>query len=767
LALALGAWIAWPLPAGLIAPPQAPSFTLADRHGLVLRVTRAPDGRLARWLPLSEMDPKILQAFLALEDRRFYEHGAMDWRATLRAARDNLRAGHVVSGASTITMQLARLLRPGASGRTWGAKVLQVLWALRLERHLAKQTILQQYLNRVPLGQGTIGVAAAARLYFDASATELSLAQATLLAGLAGAPSTDNPFVSPGRAHMRRARALVRVRDVGYATAPELARAAAEPLLPQRSAAPFLAPHFTSRLLTWSDDRGESLDGVRRTSLDLNLQTRVEAEVRHTVQVMRERGVEQAAAVVLDNRTGEILAWVGSPNFWADSVGQVDMVVSPRQPGSALKPFLYALAFDRGHTPASVLADIPHTYETPTGPYRPRNYDRAFHGPVRAREALASSYNVPAIELTDRVGVASLLRTLQLVGFASLDRTADYYGLGLALGNGDVTLLELANAYRVLANGGVWHPYQWLAAPSGGRADSEAGRRVISPLAAALVLDVLSDPVARIPGFGLDTPFDFPFPVAVKTGTSRHFTDNWAVGTTSGFTVAVWVGNFSGRPMNDVSGVAGAGPLLHRVIVLTAQSYAPGALPPPPSVGAVPVTICQLSGLRATPGCPAMVEWFVPGTEPARMCDWHRDGRVHLPPEYAEWAEQTGSRSDVALTGQQETPVKAAVPRAADEGASAAPSAHGEPFRILSPEEGDKYRIPPGIEARYATIALRAAGGTGAIRWWIDGRPTPTTRWQLVPGTHTIRAVTASGDSAEVRIAVEWGVGATSPALVP
>src|SRR5260370_36878259 len=161
---------------------------------------------------------------------------------------------------------------------------------------------------------------------------------------------------------------------------------------------------------------------------------------------MRERGVEQAAAVVLDNRTGEIRAWVGSPSFWADSVGQVDMVVSPRQPGSALKPFLYALAFDRGHTPASVLADIPHTYETPTGPYRPRNYDRAFHGPGRAREALASSYNVPVIELTDRVGVASLLRTLHPVGFASLARTADYYGLGLALGNRDVPLRALADA---------------------------------------------------------------------------------------------------------------------------------------------------------------------------------------------------------------------------------------------------------------------------------------------------------------------------------
>ena len=752
LGLVLSAWVAWPLPAGLLAPAPALSFTLADRHGLVLRTTHAPDGSLVRSLPLPEMDPKILQAFLALEDRRFYEHGAVDWRATFRAARDNLRTGHVVSGASTITMQLARLLRPAAGGRTWGAKLLQVLWALRLERHLTKQTILEQYLNRVPLGQGTIGVAAAARLYFDASATHLSLAQAALLAGLARAPSTANPFVSAERARTRRGRALIRMRDAGYAAGPELAWAADEPLIPRRSAAPFLAPHYTSRLLAWSDERGESLDGLQRTSLDLALQTRLEAEVRHTVQVLRERGVEQAAVVVLDNRTGEILAWVGSPDFWADSAGQVDMVVSPRQPGSALKPFLYALAFDRGYTPASVIADIPHTYETPSGPYRPRNYDRAFHGPVRAREALASSYNVPAIELTDRVGTASLLRTLQLAGFASLARGADYYGLGLALGNGDVTLLELANAYRMLANGGIWRPYRWWVVPGGVPTDSEGDRPVVSPRAAAIVLDVLNDPVARIPGFGLDTPFDFPFPVAVKTGTSRHFTDNWAVGTTGGFTVAVWVGNFSGRPMNDVSGITGAGPLLHRAIVLTAQSHAPGALPSPASVGAVPVAICRLSGLRATPECPGMLEWFVPGTEPARPCDWHRGGGVHLPAEYAEWAEQTGTRPDVEQAAQQEAPVKV----------STLWPAGREPLRILSPQDGDKYRIPPGVEARYATIALRAAGGAGAIRWWIDGRPASTTRWQLAPGTHVIRAVTASGDSDEVRIAVEPGVGATS-----
>ncbi len=763
LALGLGAWVAWPLPADLVAPTPAPSFTLVDRHGLALRTTRAPDGSLARWLPLSEMDPKILQAFLALEDRRFYEHGGIDWRAVLRAVRDNMRAGHVVSGASTITMQLARLLRPAAGGRTWGAKLLQVLWALRLEHHLTKQSILEQYLNRVPLGQGAIGVAAGARLYFDASASELSLAQAGLLAGLARSPSTDNPFVSPERAQRRRARALLRLRDAGYAAAAEVARAFAEPLVPQRSVAPFLAPHFTSRLLAWSDERGESLDGVRRTSLDLSLQTGLEAEVRHTVHVMHDRGVEQAAAVVLDNRTGEILAWVGSPNFWADSVGQVDMVVSPRQPGSALKPFLYALALDRGYTPASVIADVPRTYETPTGPYRPRNYDRSFHGPVRVREALASSYNVPAVELTDRVGAASLLRTLQLAGFASLDRSADYYGLGLALGNGDVTLLELANAYRALENGGVWRPYRWWTVLSREQADTEVSRRVVSPPAAALVLDILSDATARLPGFGLDTPFDFPFAVAVKTGTSRHFTDNWAVGTTGGFTVAVWVGNFSGRPMEGVSGVTGAGPLLHRAVMLTAQHYAPGALPSPGSVGAMAVKICRLSGLRATPECSGMVEWFVPGTEPAHACDWHRGGNIRLPGQYAEWAEQTGFQSAAARTGQFEARVDSVAPGAADAGLSARASDDHEAFRIVSPQDGDKYRIPPGVESRYATIALRAAGGAGAIRWWIDGRPALTTRWQIVPGAHTIRAVTTHGDSDEVRIAVESGVGANPP----
>jgi penicillin-binding protein 1C len=247
----------------------------------------------------------------------------------------------------------------------------------------------------------------------------------------------------------------------------------------------------------------------------------------------------------------------------------------------------------------------------------------------------------------------------------------------------------------------------------------------VSPAAAALVLDILSDPVARIPGFGVHTPFDFAFPVAIKTGTSRHFTDNWAVGATGEFTVAVWVGNFSGQPMKQVSGLTGAGPLLQRAIFAVARRYPPGVLPEPRAAGAVAVRICLLSGLRAIPGCPSMTEWFVPGTEPTAACDWHRKGRIVLPPEYAEWAAQNGMTVPIVAAG----------------------------FRIVAPLEGDVYRMMPEVDARYATIALRTQGSV-ARQWLVDGRAVSGERWVPVPGRHVIRAVSAAGDTAVVTIEV-------------
>ena len=733
-AAALIVWLSRPLPAGML-DTGAQAVTLQDRFGRELRTTRAPDGSRGGWLGLAEMDADLLAAFVAAEDHRFYRHGGVDPRAAGRAAWANLKAGRIVSGGSTITMQVARMLRPTA--RSWAGKAGQVLWALRLERHLGKQAILEQYLNRVPLGQGAVGVEAAAALYFGTGADNLSLGQAALLAGLARAPSSDNPLVSPERARRRRDQALSRIVGLGFAPAIAAERARVEPLLERRRAAPFLAPHFTTRILNWAERDGTAAHGTWRTSIDLSLQTELEREVGHAVETLADRGARHAAAVVLDNRSGEILAWVGSPDFWADTAGQVDMVLSARQPGSALKPFLYALAFDRGWTPASILPDIARVYQTGIGPYRPRNYDRRFHGPVRAREALASSYNVPAVELASRLGVGSLLQVLRGAGFASLGRSSDHYGLGLALGNGDITLLEMSNGFRGLVNLGVWRPYTWRA----GSPDQapEPGRPFATERSAALVLDILADPVARIPGFGIETPLDFPFAVAAKTGTSRHFTDNWAVGATGGFTVAVWVGNFNGRPMDGVSGVSGAGPLLHRAVLLTARRYPPGSLPDPRASGAVAATVCRLSGLRPGASCPVAPEWFGPGKAPTDTCTWHRaEGGVELPVEYAEWAEQS------------EVPP---LPRAA--GASAPVRASAAGFQIVSPREGDVYRLSPGVESRYATVALRAAGAGADVRWMVDGVPHQSGRWSLQPGRHRFRAISATGDSAEVTVRVE------------
>ena len=751
-AAAVAAWILWPLPNGLVAPDPSPGLTLQDRHGLALRTTRAGDGSRMRWLRMEQIDPDLLIAFLAVEDRRFYEHSGVDTRAVGRALRDNLRAGRVRSGASTITMQLARLLHPRPAGREralW-SKAGEALWALRLERHLSKQEILEQYLNRVHLGEAATGVGAAADVYFGASASELSLGQAAMLAGLAHAPARDNPLASPRRARARRSAALARIRARGSASAAEVLRADAEPVAAPGERGRFLAPHFTARALSWARDSAAlGTAGSVRTSLDLDLQEAAETEVRLTVEQLADRGVRHAAAVVLDNATGEVLAWVGSPDFWADSAsGQTDMVVSPRQPGSALKPFLYGLAFDRGFTPASVLPDVARSYVTTRGiAYQPRNYDRRFHGPVRAREALASSYNVPAVELVEQLGAGALLNTLRLAGFSSLSRSAEHYGLGLALGNGDVTLLELANGYRALANGGAWRPYRWRPVAPGEH--DEGPRRVMSAAAAALVLDILADPAARIPGFGVETPFEFPFPVAVKTGTSRHFSDNWAVGVTAGFTVAVWAGNFSGEPMDGVSGVTGAGPLLHRIVSLAARRRAPGVLPAPSQLGARALEVCRVSGLRAGARCPRATEWVQPGAAHPGPCDWHdHDGRLTLPAEYAEWQGSAAAARPVPAP-----PPPARRTLAAATGRRPADSA----FRIVSPRDGDRYAAPPGVPAEYATVALRAAGAPAgaAVEWTVDGAPVAGGRLRLVPGRHTVRARTPRGDSAAVTVTVE------------
>ncbi|MEZ4471213.1 MAG: transglycosylase domain-containing protein [bacterium] len=479
----------------------------------------------------------------------------------------------------------------------WG-KAKEALWALRLERALSKDAILEQYINRAPFGHGTVGLEAAARLYLGRPARCLTLAQTALLVGIPRAPSRNNPFTDLPRARTRQREVLTQLHETGVIDAATLAEALAEPIQIQRREVVFAAPHFTA----WALAR-DPAPGDVQTTLDLDLQHAVEDAIASTLPALRDRAVQHAAVVVLDNPTGDILAWAGSPDFFAADEGQVDMVVGLRQPGSTLKPFVYGLGLEAGFNAASHLPDLPLYFPTGLGDYRPRNYDRTFHGWVRLREALANSYNVPAVWMAHQLGPAVVLDRLRAVGFESLDRSATYYGLGLALGNGEVRLLELASAYRALANGGLASPPRWQpGAPAGEPV------RVMPAGVAHLLADILADPVARAPAFGRHSPLELPFPAAAKTGTSTDFTDNWTVGFTTAVTVAVWVGNFDGRPMEGVSGITGAGRLWNRVMRAASRRRPAGELS---HQGLRRATLC-LDDVPAEACARPFEEWFRP-----------------------------------------------------------------------------------------------------------------------------------------------------------
>ena len=563
-------WVGWAaFPTALLAPETVQGHRVFDRHGRLLRETLGVEGR-STWRSLAASSPWIAPAFVAIEDRRFYEHGGVDPQGIARAVWSNLRAGAFVAGGSTLTQQVVKRVRP--QPRTLWGKLHEAVLAWRLERVASKPQILEQYVNRAPFGHGAVGIEAAAQQYFDTSADRLSLAQVALLVGIPRAPSLNNPWADPARARRRQRVVLAALEATGAITPAQHAEARAEPVQWLAPRARFLAPHWTTWVLAQ-----DPVPGAVPTTLDLDLQTEVQAAVQMTLRALAERHVQQAAVVVLHTPTGEVLAWQGRADFFDPGEGQVDMVTRRRQPGSTLKPFVYSLALESGLSPETLLPDLPLFFPTALGDYRPRNYDRRFHGWVSLRAALANSYNVPAVWMAHQVGVGAVLRRLQAVGFASLDRPAEHYGLGLALGNGEVRLIELANAYRALANHGRWRPWRWRRdVPAG--ATAVEGHQAIEPKVADQLTAILADPVARVPAFGQHNVLTLPFPVAAKTGTSTDWTDNWTVGYTAAITVAVWVGNFDGVPMQGVSGITGAGPLFRRVMRAAAARYPAEAL---------------------------------------------------------------------------------------------------------------------------------------------------------------------------------------------
>ncbi|MCS7222143.1 MAG: penicillin-binding protein 1C [Anaerolineae bacterium] len=602
-----------------------------DRNGILLGEFWDEGRRY--WVPLDRIAPALRAATIATEDKTFYTNPGVDWAAIVRAVLQNTAEGEIVSGASTITQQLARNIAftyEERISRSLDRKMREAALAQELTSRFSKDEILEMYLNVVYYGHLAYGAEAAARTYFGKSAAELTLAESALLAALPQSPAELDPLV-PGnleRAKARQGLVLALMARNRMITPEEAAAAYAEPLHFRTESAPEIAPHFlvyVRQLLEAQYGKNVVARGGLTviTTLDARLQQIAQETVRRHVEAVRERyNLTNAALVALKPGTGEILAMVGSIDFYSQEIdGQVNVTIRPRQPGSAIKPVLYALAFTRGFSPASLVWDIPSQFPLDNGTvYEPRNYDGKFHGPVRLRQALANSYNVPAVKLLDQVGVPAMLEMARAMGIRGLNQPPSHYGLSLTLGGGEVTLLDLTTAYATLANAGGYVPPVAIlrVADRAGRVivtyEPPAPQPVLDPRVAYLVSSILSDNEARIPMFGANSPLRLSRPAAVKTGTTTDWKDNWTVGYTPYLAVGVWAGNNSGAPMRHTTGLTGAAPIWHDFMeavfadpTLEAVVRRPDEpLDFPRPEGLVEAPICDLMSLNFGPDCPVM-----------------------------------------------------------------------------------------------------------------------------------------------------------------
>jgi penicillin-binding protein 1C len=639
--------LAVPYPVERLSPDAGGPLVILDRRGEVLRRVPAEDGRPGReaWVPLERIRSHAVLALVQSEDERFFEHAGVDPVGLARAVLLNLREGRLGYGGSTITMQLMRMVHNPGEPRTLANKIEEAVLALRLERSMDKRDILEHYLNRAYFGRGAHGIEAAARTYFGKPAAALGTGEATLLGVLPRGPSFYDPIRHPERVVARRDHVLALMEARGVIAPAEAARARAGIVEPALHASEFFAPHFADWVVGGLPPEVRRRGGTVTTTLDLELQRRLEHRLREHVAGLAPGGLGQAGLVVLDTATGEVLAMVGSPDF-QDADGQLNITTRRRHPGSALKPFVYALALEAGASPASIAYDIRDVESR----YEVARVTQPERGPVRLREALAGSYNLAAIHVLEQVGEERLVTRLRQAGVGDLPGDPADYGLRLALGATRVRLVDLAAGYGFLARGGtVTRPagVRSVELSGGGswRPPATAERRVFSEEVSWLVLDMLADPEARRPMFGQELPVDdMPFRVAFKTGTSRGFSDTVAVGVTGQITVAAWAGNFDGRPTEGLVAMDAAAPLVREGMMLAARGRKL-TLPERPGT-LVSARICPLSGKLAGPDCPhGKLEHFAPGTVPAATCDWHeRHGEevaVRYPAEIARWAART------------------------------------------------------------------------------------------------------------------------------
>jgi 1A family penicillin-binding protein len=805
-----------PSPDALITRSSPDTTKILDRNGnLLFEVLDPRAGRRTR-VRLEDLPAHLLQAVVAVEDANFYEHPGVDVVGVTRAAVQALRAGQLVSGGSTITQQLARellLSQIERESRSFARKAREMFLALRLTQSYSKATVLEMYLNEIYFGQLAYGVEAAAQTYFGKPARELDLAESALLAGIVQAPSAYDPLVNLDAALARQQVVLGLMVKQGKLTQTEADLARVEPLhfVAGRSASAMLrAPHFVSYVLALLETRygAEMVNRgglVVTTTLDLDLQRQAEEAIRQQLAELarqtRDEGspdfnLHNAALVALDPPTGEILTMVGSASYWDAGIdGAVNVSLASRQPGSAIKPVTYAAAFANGLTPASVFNDVPTTFITREGqPYAPQNYDRLWHGPISLRQALATSSNMVAVRVLDRIGLPAMMEAARALGISTLDEP-DRFGLALTLGGGEVRLLELTAAYAAFANAGIAMPPKAILSVRQGGAGAlmsggapQGGTRAVSPQVAYLVANILSDDAARMPAFGEGSLLQLSRPAAAKTGTTTDFRDNWTLGFTPDLAVGVWAGNANNEPMVHSSGITGAAPIWHSFMEAALRDRPALAFARP--AGLVDAEVCESSGLLATADCARRhLEVFMVGATPVQYDDTYRrltldagsgllwtEGcrgprreqvvRV-LPDEALSWGAQQG-------INQPPTAFCDGRPAGDTIQTVTGHKVPGEARVALSvafPDEGAVIAISPQIPAAMQQLELtaRAEVAMRQVTITVDGaaiatlsRPPYRAIWQLTPGDHLVRAVGldaygAALDSPPVAFRVETG----------
>jgi 1A family penicillin-binding protein len=764
---------------------RSPSLRITDRNGRLLYEVLPPDSGRHAVISLDRLPTCMKQATLAAEDENFYQNSGVDMEGILRAFWINLQGGETLAGGSTITQQVARslLLSDESSQRTLRRKLREALLAWQLARKYSKDEILALYLNQTYYGSFAYGVEAASQTYFGRPAADLSLPECALLAGLPQAPSLYNPFSNPEGALKRQQVVLGLMKKDGFISQADYQQAQQSPLSYNQSPFPINAPHFVWMVKDQVDslfesgqlDRNASL--VVRTTLDLDIQRIAEAAIARQIARFKndqdiDHKVNNAAMVVQDPRTGEILGLVGSADYFNAAIdGAVNMAVSPRQPGSAFKPLIYAAAFDPQSsspwTAATPILDVQTVFTTHAGKsYIPQDYDTLEHGIVPARVALASSLNIPAVATLNQVGVDNMVNLAHRLGIASLG-DPNKFDLSLALGGGQMTLLELTSAYATLANRG-YYPGNYaildIRDADGNLlyAQKKALQtQVFDQRVAWLISDILSDDQARQIGFGLNSTLKLDRPVAVKTGTTSNFHDNWTVGYTPSLVVGVWVGNSDYQAMQAVNGLTGAAPIWQETIRAILQNRPAEAFVRPPDM--LRLNVCTYSGLLPTSLCDhTHLEWFIPGTQPTRPDAVYRqvwidpatgllandstplDRRrqvvvLDLPPTAQRWAHSQGIQllSDLA----------------------AQPAAlQSEVLVMISPEPDATYRLSDKLALSDQQLPVETAAGQGVtgISLWVDGRQMGSRAsapyllwWQLAVGTHQFWA---QGLSAEGEI---------------